>query len=75
MLPINDMCRQDSDVSLSHSLKDMSHYVKNDRHFCKKKKKTSKMADTLARCIRQYFSWILRPTKPIYIYRVNIEGS
>ena len=35
MLPINDMCRQDSDVSLSHSLKDMSHYVENGRHFCK----------------------------------------
>ena len=35
MLPINDVCRQDSDVSLSHSLKDMSHYVKNGRHFCK----------------------------------------
>ena len=35
MSPINDMCRHDSDVSLSHSLKDMSHYVKNDRHFCK----------------------------------------
>ena len=37
MSPINYMCRQDSDVSLSlsHSLKDMLHYVKNDRHFCK----------------------------------------
>ena len=29
----NDMCRHDSDVSLSHSLKDMSYYVKNGRHF------------------------------------------
>ena len=28
------MCRDDSDVSLSHSLEDMSHYVKNGRHFC-----------------------------------------
>ena len=30
------MCRHDSDVSLSHSLEDMSHYVKNGRHFCVK---------------------------------------
>ena len=33
MLPINDMCRHDSDASLSHSFKDKSHYVKNGRHF------------------------------------------
>ena len=45
MLPINDMCRQDSDVSLSHSLNDMSHYVKNGRNVCKM---ASKMADALA---------------------------
>ena len=35
MLPINDMCRHDSDVSLSHNFKDKSHYVKNGRHFFK----------------------------------------
>ena len=28
-------CRHDSDDSLSQGLKDMSHYVKNGRHFCK----------------------------------------
>ena len=39
MLPINYTCRHDCDVSLSHSVKDKSHYVKNCRHFCKKKKK------------------------------------
>ena len=27
------MCRHDSDVSLSHSFKDNSHYVENGRHF------------------------------------------
>ena len=64
MFPINDMFRHDSDVSLSHNFKDKSHYVKNGRHFCKM---ASKMADTLALCIRQYFFWNLRPTKPIYI--------
>ena len=32
---MNDMCRHHSDVSLSHSFKDKSHYVKNGRHFCK----------------------------------------
>ena len=29
------MCRHESDVSLSHSLKDKSHYVKNGRHLKK----------------------------------------
>ncbi len=32
MSPINDMCRQDNDVSLSHNFKEKSHYVKNGRH-------------------------------------------
>ena len=68
MLPINDMCRHDSDVSLSHSLKDMSHYVENGHHFCKM---ASKTADTLAWCIWQYFFWNLRPTKPIYRVKLN----
>ena len=36
MSHINDMCRHDSDVSLSHSLEDMSHYVKDCRYFCVK---------------------------------------
>ena len=36
MSHINDMCRHDSDVSLSHSLEDMSYYVKDGRHFCVK---------------------------------------
>ena len=70
MLPINDMCTHDSDVSLSHSFKDKSHYVKNGGHFCIM---ATKMADKLGWCIRQYFFWNLRPTKPLY--RVNIEGS
>ena len=34
----------------------------------------SKIADTMAWCIWQYFFWIHRHTKP-FLYRVEIEGS
>ena len=73
MLPINDMCRHDSDVSLSHSFKDKSHYVNNCRHFLKNGLQNG-------RYIGMMYSAILflesTPHKTyIIFYRVNIEGS
>ena len=71
MLPINDMCRQDSDISLSHSLKDMSHYVKHGRNFCKDDPQNGGYIDMM------YSAILFMDSTPhqTYIYKVNIEGS